>query len=80
MRRKVDFIIPVCIVIYINAHLHVLWGFPGGSVVRNTPASAEDAKDMGSIPGSGRSHKEEIATHSSILDWKIPWTVDPGGL
>ena len=49
-------------------------------MVRNTPAGAEDAKDMGSIPGSGRSHKEEIATHSSILDWKIPWTVDPGGL
>ena len=27
-------------------------GFPGGSVVKNLPASAED---MGSIPGSGRS-------------------------
>ena len=24
--------------------------------------------------------EEEVATHSSILDWKIPWTVEPGGL
>ena len=31
------------------------WGFPGGSVVRKPPASAEDAGDPGSIPGSGRS-------------------------
>ena len=31
---------------------------PGGSVVRNQPANAEDAGDMGSIPGSGRSAGE----------------------
>ena len=24
--------------------------------------------------------EEEMATHSSILAWKIPWTVEPGGL
>ena len=24
--------------------------------------------------------EEEIATHSSILDWRIPWTEKPGGL
>ena len=24
--------------------------------------------------------KEEVATHSSILAWKIPWTEEPGGL
>ena len=29
-------------------------GFPGGSVVRNLPAYAGDARDMHSIPGSGR--------------------------
>ena len=23
--------------------------------------------------------EEEMVTHSSILAWKIPWTVDPGG-
>ena len=29
-------------------------GFPGGSVVKNLPANAGDAKDKGLIPGSGR--------------------------
>ena len=24
--------------------------------------------------------EEEVATHSSILAWKIPWTQEPGGL
>ena len=50
--------------------------FPGDPVVRNLPANAEDA---GSIPGSGQS-QEEMATHSSILVWKILWTEDPGKL
>ena len=30
-------------------------GFPGGSVLKNLPASAGDAGDLGSIPGLGRS-------------------------
>ena len=30
-------------------------GFPGGSVVKNPPANTEDTRDVGSIPGSGRS-------------------------
>ena len=29
-------------------------GFPGGAVVKNPPANARDARDVGSIPGSGR--------------------------
>ena len=29
-------------------------GFPGGSVVKNPPANAGDARDVGLIPGSGR--------------------------
>ena len=32
--------------------------FPGGAVVKNLPANAGDAGDMGSIPGSGRFHGE----------------------
>ena len=31
------------------------WGFPGGSVVKNSPANAGEARDAGSIPRSGRS-------------------------
>ena len=30
-------------------------GFPGGTVVKNPPANVGDTRDMGSIPGSGRS-------------------------
>ena len=30
--------------------------------------------------GSKGHQEEEMATHSSILGWKIPWTEDPGGL
>ena len=55
--------------------------------------SAHNAGDLGSIPGSGRSPGEgngyplqysclekEMATHSSILAWRIPWMEDSGGL
>ena len=49
-------------------------------MVKNPPANAADIKDTGSIPGSGRSPGEGMATHSSILAWRIPWTEEPGGL
>ena len=54
-----------------------LQGFPGGSQVK---VSARNAGDLGSIPGSGRSLEKEMATHSSILAWRIPWMEEPGGL
>ena len=50
-------------------------------MVKNPPASAGDIKDAGSIPGSERAlGKGEMATHSSTLAWRIPWTEEPGGL
>ena len=55
-------------------------GFPGGSVVKNLPANAREAGDSGSIPGREDPLEEEMATHSSILAWRIPWTEEPGGL
>ena len=30
-------------------------GFPGGPVVKNPPANADDTRDTGSIPGLGKS-------------------------
>jgi len=48
-------------------------------VVKNLPANAGVTGDMGSISGLGRL-EEEMATHSSILAWKIPWREEPGGL
>ena len=35
---------------------------------------------MGSILGGEDALEEGMATHSSILAWKIPWTEEPGGL
>ena len=49
--------------------------FPGGS---DGKASAYNAGDPGSIPGLGRSPGEGKATHSSILAWRIPWTIVHG--
>ena len=49
-------------------------------MVKNPPASAGDVRDGGSVPGWGRSLEEEMATHASILAWRIPWTEEPGGL
>ena len=49
-------------------------------MVKNLPANAGDTKDAGSIPGREDPLEEEMATHSSILVWRIPWTEEPGGL
>ena len=49
-------------------------------MVKNMPANPGDIRDMGSIPGSGRSLEEGMATHSSVLAWRIPWTEEPGEL
>ena len=41
---------------------------------------AANAGDTGLIPGLGINPlEEEMATHSSILAWEIPWTEEPGG-
>ena len=55
-------------------------GFPSGSEGKEFACNAGDTRDTDSIPGSGRSLEEEMATHSSILAWKIPWTEEPGRL
>ena len=53
-------------------YVYTLMGFLGGAVVKNSPASAGDARDLGSIPGSGRSLGIGSGTHSNILYWEIP--------
>ena len=42
--------------------------------------SACNVRDLGSIPGLGRSPGGGHGTHSSILAWGIPWTEEPGGI
>ena len=52
-------------------------GFPGGSAVKNLPASVGDP---GLIPGLGRSPGEGNGYPLHIFGWRIPWTKEPGGL
>ena len=42
--------------------------------------SAYNVGDLGSIPGQEDPLEKGMATHSSILAWRIPWTEDPDGL
>ena len=53
------------------------YGFPGGSVVKKLPAMQETQ-----VPSVGREDplEKRIATHFSILAWRIPWREEPGGL
>ena len=52
-------------------------GFPGGP---DSKESAWKAGDLDSIHVLGRHLEEGMATHSSILAWRIPLTEEPGGL
>ena len=49
-------------------------------MVKNKPANSGDSRDVGLIPGLEDPLEEEMATHSSILAWRIPGTEEPGGL
>ena len=52
-------------------------GFLGGSVVKNLPAKQ---KTWVQSLGVEDPLEKEMATHSSILAWEIPWTEEPGRL
>ena len=52
-------------------------GFPDGSMVKNLSAIQE--RRVRSLGGKDPLEKE-MATHSSILAWKIPWTEEAGRL
>ena len=55
-------------------------GFPGGSVVKKKAIHlAMQETWVGSL-GQKDPLKKEMATHSSIPAWEIPWTGEPGGL
>ena len=49
-------------------------------VVKNPPASAGDARDVGSISGREDPLEEGMATYSSILAWRIPWAEEASRL
>ena len=59
--------------------LGIIQGLPSGSVVKN-PSAMQESQAM-QVRSLGQDRlKEEMATHSSIPAWRIPWTEGPGGL
>ena len=61
-------------------YVYIYQGFPGGSVVKNPPAMQEPQKMWVRSLDSKDPLQEGMATHSSILAWRIPWTEEPGRL
>ena len=55
-------------------------GFPGGSAVKNSPVVQEPQEPWVRFLRQEDPLEEGMATHSSILAWRIPWTGEPGGL
>ena len=55
-------------------------GFPGGAIVKNPPANPSDAGDTVRTLSQESPLQKEMATHSCILAWEIPWTEEPDGL
>ena len=56
----------------------LMWASLMVQQVKNPPALQETQKT--GVQSLGREDSLDVATHSSILDWDIPWTEEPGGL
>ena len=62
--------------------MYIIWGFPGGASGKELPCQCRRHKGHrfdGSL-GQEDPLEKEVATHSSILAWRVPWTEGPGGL
>ena len=57
-----------------------LTGSSGGSAVKKLPGMQEMQETRVQSLGQEDPLEEGMATHSSILTWRIPWTEEPGGL
>ena len=57
-----------------------LWSFPGSSAIKNLPANAGDMGLSVQSLGQEGPLEKELAIHSSVLAWRIPWTGEPRGL
>ena len=62
-------------------HISVMTGFPGGTSGKAPPCQCRRQKRLRFDPWVGKIPLEkEMATYSSILAQRIPWTEEPGGL
>ena len=51
-----------------------------GGISGKEPSYPGDTGDSGSILSQDNPLEKEMATHSSVLAWRIPWTEEPGRL
>ena len=58
----------------------IIVGFPSSSVVENLPAMQEMQETQVQSLSWEDPLEKEMATHFSVLAWKIPWTKEPGDL
>ena len=70
----------MCICLYIHTHIYTHMGFHGGLVVRNLLAIQKPQETWVQFLDQEDPLEKEMATHSSILAWRIPWTEESGGL
>ena len=81
IRVYISYKIPVtCMHWHIWNSLMEVKGFPGGSVVNNPPTIQETQETWVRSLSWEDPLEEKMATHSSMLAWRIPWTEEPGGL
>ena len=64
----------------ISPNIYVNTSFPGDSAVKNLPTNAGDVGGRVQSLGHEDPLEEEMATHASVLAWRIPRTEEPGGL
>ena len=67
----------VCVCIYIPTDISILISKLVAQMVKNLPVIQET--HVQSL-GQEDPPEKEMATHSSILAWQMPWTEEPGGL
>jgi len=60
--------------------MRLCWASQVGTVIKNPPTNVRHAKTWVQTLGWEDPLQKEMATHSSILDWEIPWTEEHGGL
>ena len=69
--------IHMCVCVYIYIYI---CGFPGGTSGKEPACQCRRLRDTVSVPGWDDPLEKGMATHSSILAWRISWTKEPGEL
>ena len=65
------------LLMHLNRHVQLV-GLPRCPHGRESACNGGNTRNAGSVPGMGRSPGGDIATHSSILAWRIPYPLSVG--